>query len=148
MSSKNFNSIIENIANSIISNVSKEEWFDVLLQKLQEELSHLDDEELKIQGALVIQQLLDNKPSIIRFTKDAFIRFISYIAMGKKEEATLEYIQNQASVEELIAGMEEDASVVFLEAERDKRLREAARLITSIGATGARILIPLLLALL
>jgi hypothetical protein len=124
-----------------------DDWFDSLTDKLGDLVADTQDETLKEGGTVALDVLKNNKTRLVGLGGKGLTLFISHAAAGNEDAATLEYIRSEASVDELIDGILDDAVKVAQDkANRDKMKEDALDILKQIGTAGARFLLPLLLA--
>jgi hypothetical protein len=124
-----------------------DDWFDSLIDKLDDLIVNTQDETLKEGGVVALGVLKKNKTRLVGLGSSGLTLFVSHAAAGNEEAATLEYIRKEASVDELIDGVLGDAVKVAQDkVDRDMMKATALEILKEIGAAGARFLLPLLLA--
>ena len=136
-------SILENLLKNI---PDEDEWFPKLMTKLDDLTADMEDGELKDGTVEVVGVLKDREEDLKGLSRGSLTLFVSYIAAGKTDYAVLEYTRTEASVDELISGMLEDAAgVINAKRERDEMIAVALDIIKTIAIEGAKRLLPLLL---
>lgn len=135
------------ILDSILKNLSDEDgWLEKALDQLDDLVNGMEDGTVKEGSEKIVDVLKNNKADIADLTRSSFVLFVSYIAAGKTDDAVLAYLRKDATVDELIAGMLQDAAAIVKAKERREELRASAlKLIKLITIEGAKKLLPLLL---
>jgi len=146
--------LFEEFLNEAKKKVSDEleggKWFDKLTDEIESKLDNVtDDDDLRDGGKAALEALISHRDNVINLGLGSLVLFMTHIAVGDNDKAVLEYLRNQASVDELINGMLEDAAAVIQAKKKEEELKEAAlEIIKDIGMAGIRYLIPILLSLL
>ena len=142
--------LLDNLLNSANDKLQQKansgEWFDDLTSKADGLLNNTADGELKNGGKIALDALKAHRQDVIDLGKNSLTLFVAHMASGQDEKAVLEYIK-KASADDLIKGMLNDAKAVVDDKKaREKAKAEALALIKDITLTGARYLLPLILA--
>ena len=135
------------ILESILKNIPDEDdWLSRVMDKLTEFVGDMEPGELKDGTAVVVDVLKEREEDLKKMSKGSFTLFVSYVAAGKPEDAVLEYIRHEATVDELISGMLSDAAgVINAKKRRDELTAIAWDIAKTIAIEGAKKLLPLLL---
>ena len=124
-----------------------DEWFDSLTKELNKLIYKTEDEYLKKGAIEALKVVKSYKPSFLSLGYKGLTLFISHVARGDTHEAQMVFIKTEASADDLIDGMLKDAVTVAQEEIDSKKAKaQALEIARSIGAAGARFLLPLLLA--
>lgn len=136
-------STLETLLKSIPDEV---DWFPKLMGKVDDLVDEMDDGDLKEGTVVVVNVLKEREEDLKKLSKGSFILFVSYVAAGKTNDAVLEYTRHEATVDELISGMLNDAAgVINAKKRRDELVDIALDIVKLIAIEGAKKLLPLLL---
>jgi len=128
--------------------VSDGSWFDSLMTTLTSKASTLpatDNTTLATQAA--IAAVAQQREKIIGLGSSTFALFLDKLSSGKEEEAASIYLRATGSADAIIEAMEQ-GTLGVLDAKRklDKIWADAWNIVKSVAITGAKILLPLVLA--
>ena len=124
-----------------------DDWFEKLVDKLDDLISSTENDELREGGKDALQVVKDNQDKFVGLGKKSFILFVAYVAANKTDDAAREYYRNTASARDIIDSILIDAidlEKVYLQREEFKKeALELAKLLLK----GAKFLLPFLLTL-
>jgi len=125
------------------------DWLDKVVEQLRGAVDKTDiDAAFKTGLHAEINTLENNKDKISGLGASAFTLLIQQLATGQSEEAAKTYVKANGSVDDLIAAMDAGTEgLIDAKKAIDKMWDDAWELIKDIAITGARQLLPLLLAL-
>lgn len=127
---------------------NSDQWFDKLIGRLDTVISETDDDELREGGKQALSFIKSNKSRFINLGQKSFTLFIAYVAAGNKVEATKEYLRGQASAEEIINSILDDAIDLEIIRQKNEELKAEALELVKLLIKGARYLLPFIVTLL
>jgi len=123
------------------------DWLDNLSDQLEEKLSEQEDP-VKSIGKAGLEALKENKDNLTHLGHSSFSLLLSNLAIDDKEAAVLIYIRSKALAQELIDGMNEDSIDLIKAKEEYEAIKaEALKILVDIGSAAAKVLFPMVLAL-
>lgn len=126
--------------------VSDGAWFDILINELKAKNSNLPSD-TQTATDLAITAVSLQRDKITGLGSSAFALFIDKLAEGDEHEAASVYLRATGSADQIIEAMEQ-GTLGVLDAKRkiDKMWADAWDVVKSVAITGAKLLLPLLLA--
>lgn len=128
--------------------VSDGAWFDSLLNDLKTRSnasSNTDD--VKMATNIALSMLDQNRDKVVGLGSSAFALFIDRLASGDEQEAASIYMRAIGSADAIIEAMERGTlGVIDAKRKIDKMWSDAWDVVKSIAITGAKLLLPLVLA--
>lgn len=128
---------------------SDSSWVDLVVEAIQNNATKIDQPEFRdaVIGATLI--LVAHKDDIASLGLYGLTLFMQKLATGDKNGAYLAFIQTQATFQDLIDGESADAdAIIAAKQEREAMKAKAISFAIDLAETGARVLLPFLLALL
>jgi DNA-directed RNA polymerase beta' subunit len=127
--------------------VSDGAWFDVMIAKLASNTSSLPADNTAVAAQAAISALAQHKDKVVGLGANAFALFLDKLASGEEQEAASVYLQATGSADALIEAMDRGTlGVIEAKKQIDKMWSDAWEVVKSIAITGAKILLPLVLA--
>jgi hypothetical protein len=124
------------------------EWFDVLLEKLKDEVSANLEGDAHNASLEAIALLGDNKDLLVGLGTHAFSLLLCQITCGRDDEAVETYIRALSNADDLIALMNAGSDgVIKAKMELDLLHANARKLATDLLTAGMRYVLPFLLGL-
>lgn len=121
-------------------------WFDTLINELKTKTSSLPTD-TQIATDLAITAVSLQRDKIVGLGSGAFALFVDKLAEGDEREAASVYLRATGSADQIIEAMEQGTlGVLDAKREIDKMWADAWDVVKSIAITGAKLLLPLLLA--
>jgi len=122
-------------------------WFDALLSDLKARVSLLPVSDTKIATSIAISAVDQQRDKIVGLGSSAFALFLDKLANGEEQEAANIYLRATGSVDAIIEAMDR-GTLGVLDAKRklDQIWADAWSVVKSVAITGAKLLLPLLLA--
>jgi len=129
--------------------VAEGEWLDKVVAQMRSAVDKTDiDETFKSGLHAEINTLESNKEKIAGLGADAFTLMMQQLAAGKQDDAAKTFVKASGSADDLIEAMDRGTEgLIDAKKAIDKMWDDAWELITDIAITGARQILPLLLAL-
>lgn len=126
--------------------VNEGAWFDSLIAELKTKTASLPTS-TQTSTSLAITAVELQKDKIVGLGSSAFALFLDRLASGDEQEAASIYLRATGSADEIIEAMDR-GTLGVLDAKRklDKIWADAWDVVKSIAITGAKLLLPLLLA--
>lgn len=122
-------------------------WFDSLINDLAGRADNLSDPTAKAATSIALSSLIANRDKITVLGADAFTVFLDKLAAGEEQEAANIYLQAAGSADAIIEAMER-GTLGVIEAKRklDALWSDAWEVVKKIAITGAKLLLPLVIA--
>jgi len=129
--------------------VAEGEWLDKVVAQMRSAVDKTDIDPTFKEGLHTeINTIEAHKERISGLGADAFTLMMQQLAAGRSEEAAQTYVKASGSADDLIAAMDRGTEgLIDAKKAIDKMWDDAWELIKDIAITGARQLLPLLLAL-
>jgi hypothetical protein len=128
--------------------VSDGSWFDTLISNLTTRASTLPaGDATTLATHVAISAVAQQKDKIVGLGSSAFALFLDKLSSGNEHEAASIYLQATGSADAIIEAMER-GTLGVIEAKRhiDKLWADAWEVVKSVAITGAKLLLPLVLA--
>lgn len=128
--------------------VSNGAWFDTLISDLKTRASLLPvSDEAKLATHGIISAVDQQRDKLVGLGSSAFALFVDKLAAGEEQEAASIYLRATGSADAIIEAMDRGTlGVLDAKRELDKIWADAWEVVKSVAITGAKILLPLLLA--
>lgn len=122
-------------------------WFDSLVDDISNRADKLSDPTIKAATSVALSSLTANKDKITALGADAFALFLDKLAAGEEQEAANIYLRAAGSADAIIEAMEQ-GTLGVIEAKRklDALWSDAWEVVKKIAITGAKLLLPLVIA--
>lgn len=122
-------------------------WFDSLVNDLSNRANNLSDPTTKAATNVALSSLSANRDKITALGADAFALFLDKLAAGEEQEAANIYLRAVGSADAIIEAMEQ-GTLGVIEAKRklDVLWADAWEVVKKIAITGAKLLLPLVIA--
>lgn len=134
---------------SLTGGVTDGDWFDGLINKLDEEIKSAGLEDPILQAGLeAIELLRKNRDTLIGLGKHAFMLLLCQITTCRDDEAIATYIRALTNADDLIALMNSGSDgVIKAKIELDALNARAKQMVLDFATAGMRFVIPFLLSL-
>jgi len=123
-------------------------WFDTLIAELKAKAIALPPNDATAMATIAaINAVEQQKSKVVGLGSSAFALFLDKLAVGDEQGAASIYLRAAGSADDIIEAMER-GTLGVLEAKRalDKIWADAWEIVKSVAITGAKLLLPLVLA--
>lgn len=125
-----------------------DDWFDKLVNKLDELIDNTENDELREGGKDALKIVKDNQDKFIGLGRKSFTLFVAHVAADRADDAAREYYRNTASPREIIESILDDAVDLEEVYRRKEELKKEALELAKLLLKGAKFLLPFLMTLL
>lgn len=142
-----FEKLLRAAEHQVDSELQDGKWFDKLTASLESKVGLMQDPTVKASTQAAVDALKVHRGDVLHLGRSSLTLFVSHVAIGDDKKAVLEFIRTTESAEDLIKGVLDDAKAVVKDKKEIEAMKaQAIQLIKDITITGARFLLPVLLA--